>query len=591
MSVHCGINLGHDAGVGFYDGCRLELWEFERLLGVKHACGGEPGTEAALRAVMGSRLDATEMTLSFSDYFTPSARMLPEIVREHGKTCQQSHNGTHWLGEDRVLEMPPTPISVVGHHYAHAASAFLTSPHESALILCLDGIGSDDNCGHLYIGEGQRIIPQLPFKAFYGPRFGLLYECASRSIFGSQFDTGKLMGLAAHGAVRPEWIDTLRLMIAGNAFRRRFSSLLDPVDPAAALPQLTLNGAAFPYSESHGDYFGAAIASGKLDVLEAYAGPWPQELGETPSTDPSGQLARDIAASVQHVFESELVRLTQGLRRVFPQRVLCYVGGCALNINANSRVLAEAGFDDVFIPSCCNDSGIALGAALASFHGQAQQRDSFDRPSATFAGPVFQGSVDDGLLASTPGITLMRFASKATLVDEVAMRLHRGQALGWVAGRMETGPRALGRRSLLASPLVPGMRRRVSEEIKGREWFRPVAPMVRLDDAARWFEGPTHKCEQMLFAVKSNRLDEVTHADGTARLQTVTDADADTSALLRRFGEVAGVPVLMNTSLNGRGKPIANDTASVLALLSTTSLHGVAVVDEAVLLTKAEPQS
>ncbi|MBP4049133.1 hypothetical protein J9978_06420 [Chromobacterium violaceum] len=586
MNVHCGINLGHDAGVAFYDGSHLELWEFERMLGLKHACGGTTGAEATLSAVLEPQRENIAV-MAFSDYFTPRAQGLPQIVLDHCRASQQSRDNLHLLGEACVLGASHQ-VGVVGHHYAHAASAFLTSPHESALILCLDGIGSDDCCGYLYAGEGQRILAQLPFKAFYGPRFGLLYECASRAIFGSQFDTGKLMGLAAFGSIRPEWVETLRLMIAGNAFRRRFSALLDPVDAAIAAPQLTLNGIAYQYSEQYGDYFSEAIVSGKLDIAGAYAQHFPEEFGALTVGDASAPVARDLAATVQHVFESELIRLVQGLRRAYPQRVICYAGGCALNINANSRILAEGGFDDIAIPSCCNDSGIALGAALVSFHAHDQSnRDSFDRPSPTFSGPAFPGFIHGRPAVDLPGTVAQKFSSKQALIEEVAKRLHQGQVLGWVAGRMETGPRALGRRSMLASPLIPGMRSRVSERIKGREWFRPIAPIAKRSDAAAWFDGPIHKCAEMLFAVRSNRLLEVTHADGTARLQTVADSD-DISGLLQRFGEISGVPVLMNTSLNGPGKPIVNDMASVAALLTTTQLHGVAWVDEALLLTKTD---
>jgi carbamoyltransferase len=187
------------------------------------------------------------------------------------------------------------------------------------------------------------------------------------------------------------------------------------------------------------------------------------------------------------------------------------------------------------------------------------------------------------------GIALRQYESLNPLLDDVAARLATGKMIAWVCGRMETGPRALGRRSILASPLITGMRRRVSEEIKGREWFRPIAPISPASQAEQWFDGPVHKCESMLFAVRcKSELPEITHADGTARLQTVhLDTNPELLRLLSKFAAMTDVPILMNTSLNPRGKPIINQVSDAVTFLAGSELDALVLVDRLAVMDKA----
>jgi carbamoyltransferase len=591
VKLHCGINLGHDAGLCICDDAGLTLIELERLIGVKHACGSEALAPRALKEAFEPFEASSDVQLAFSDYFTSRSTLVPPEVIRHADDA--SRPVLCKSGETRFLGGRPRPSSVVRHHFAHAASAYYTSTFDSALILCLDGIGSDDDCGFVYAGQGNRITPELAFKAFYGPRFGLLYEAATRSIFGSQFDTGKLMGLAAYGKVRPQWVDCFRLLLAGNAFRSRYPQLLDVVDTGNVPRGVTMNGRTYRHHDRFGDYFGEAIASRELTVLDAYAYALPSAIGdEALDFDGQGTACRDVAATIQHVFEAELLRLVSGLRRIYPQRVLCYAGGCALNINANSLLLEKAGYDDIHIPSCCNDSGVAAGAALASYHASsASDARPFSESGASplsFAGPRLRGSLPSRSDLASAGLVTRQYRSLDDLLEDLAAGLAQGKVVGWICGRMETGPRALGRRSLLASPLVAGMKKHVSEGVKGREWFRPIAPIAPASEAARWFEGPLHKCEAMLFAVRTRgSLPEVTHADGTARLQTVdADTNPELSQLLERFGVTTGTPVLMNTSLNAKGQPIVNNAAEATAFLARSGMDALVFVDDLTLLSK-----
>jgi carbamoyltransferase len=415
----------------------------------------------------------------------------------------------------------------VDHHEAHAASAYLASPFQSAAVLCLDGRGERVSTSY-WRGEGATLsalgtVP-LPHS------LGLLYEEITHYLgFLRSSDEYKVMALASYG--RPTYADALR-----HAIR---------VEP-------------------NGSYTIAPLA------LDQLVGPPRQRRG------PIDQAHFDLARSLQLVLEETVLQLAEWLRDASGQSRLCMAGGVALNCVLNARVRDSGIFTQVWVQPAAGDAGTALGAALLV---DARQR----RPAThsvmehAFLGPQYGDEEIEQFLRWSK----LPYRRSPDVVAESARLLAEGKVIGWFQGAMEFGPRALGARSILASPIDPGMQARLNE-IKDREDFRPVAPVVREEDAAEWFDGATH-APFMLFtypvrADRDARIPAVRHVDGTARVQTIRRAQHPRYYdLLTAFHERTGVPVLVNTSFNTRGEPIVCTPRDAIESFWTSPLDALAI--------------
>jgi carbamoyltransferase len=307
-----------------------------------------------------------------------------------------------------------------------------------------------------------------------------------------------------------------------------------------------------------------------------------------PVRDPEQELLTqfhmDMAASIQAVTEEIVVRLARSVAAETGQRNLCLAGGVALNCVANGKILREGIFDNLWVQPASGDAGGALGAALVGYH------TSFDRPRAVCAsgpdgmhgaylGPAFDDAAI-GVALSKAGATFTTLEQPA-LLDATAQALADGKAVGWMQGRMEYGPRALGARSILGDPRSPTMQKTLNLKVKYRESFRPFAPSVLREDVADWFDldvdspymllvAPVQEerqramseDEQLLFGIDKlnvprSDIPAVTHVDYSARVQTVhKETNPLYHALISRFRDLTGCPVLVNTSFNVRGEPI-----------------------------------
>ncbi|MGX1127980.1 carbamoyltransferase [Streptomyces glaucescens] len=622
-----GMHFGHDAGAALTDAAGYRVIEAERRLGLRHVCGGNggfPQAAAEWLAELRERAASPVTRIAVADWYTPMCQVLPpalvELVNDDARWTATGGTG---LADavTRVIKPLDWPLAAgfgditltaVRHHYAHAALAYYTSGARKALVLALDGTGNYAECGMVCLGDGDQLTPVMSFTNRTGPRFGLVYEALARRVHGSQFDTGKLLGLTATGETDGSLLPVLRAMLVPQATRRASSDLYERLD------EDHLTGTALRYADSwweydphSGGYLDAGLAdSSDDDVVHSFGSVFPDEIrtadGRTVQvgTSPDDRVCRDLAATLQTAVEQDLIRLVTGISRRFPSyTTLCYAGGCALNITANSR-LAECGqFTRVSVPTCCDDSGIALGAALAV-------ADPADRPALTgrsdwaslaYAGPPLEGlhAEDghppvplDGLTRRLAGLGLTARcpADDEDFLQSVADLLADRRCVAWLEGGLETGPRALGHRSLLVSAHWNGARRYVSQTIKHREWFRPVAPICPEELADQYFTGPLDHTETMLFAVRvrpdrARRLAEARHIDGTARLQTVRP---DTQPLLHRLCHAVAartqLPVLINTSANGGGRPILNHLDEALELLTETELDAVALPEHRLII-------
>ena len=433
------------------------------------------------------------------------------------------------------------------HHRSHAASAFYPSPFDSAAVLCLDGVG-EWATSSAWLGHGARLDPLWEIQ--FPHSLGLLYS-AFTYYTGFRVNSGeyKMMGLAPYG--EPRYVDTIR------------SHLVD-VKPDGSF---RLDMRYFDYAT------GLRMTNERFDAL--FGGP-PRR-----PDDPVDARCMDVAASIQRVTEDIVLGLARSLRRETGERRLCLAGGVALNCVANGRVLRESGFDELWIQPAAGDAGGALGAALVAWHTEAgRRREPAGRDSMAGAalGPEWSDR-DIAAFLAAEGIPNEQVPLDE-LAERVAVLLAGGAVVGWMQGRMEFGPRALGQRSILADPRHADMQRNLNLKIKFRESFRPFAPAVPEERVGDFFEldrpspymllvarvrgsdtgsgSGTDRARglERLRAVRSP-LPAVTHVDGSARVQTVDPAaNPRFHAVLESFGRRTGVPVLVNTSFNVRGEPI-----------------------------------
>src|SRR4051794_29212961 len=427
-----------------------------------------------------------------------------------------------------AAELPgldPDRAHFVAHHVAHAASAHLAAPHHSSAVLVVDGRGERAShlAGHARADGSLEVLAtqSLPHS------LGLLYEELTAHLgFRRSSDEYKVMAMAAYG--RPAHLDALRAAVAVTAdggFRTA------PIDWSAFAPALR-----------DGDEWTPAHA--------------------------------DLARTVQERLEEVLLDLAGWLHERTGERCLTMAGGVALNCVANSRIWRDGPFDDVWVQPAAGDAGTALGAALHVAH--ALGGDVRPMPTAALG-----RSWDDDELAAWLTRAGVEFERPDDLAEAVARELAQDGIVAWFQGRSEFGPRALGHRSLLADPRNPANLERLND-VKGREQFRPVAPMVLAERAAKIFDGPLPS-PYMLFTHRvrpgwSERIPAVVHVDGTARVQTVDRAAEPLVArLLEAFERRTGVPVLVNTSLNTAGRPMVDDPRDALECFGSAPVDALAI--------------
>jgi len=435
------------------------------------------------------------------------------------------------------------------HHLSHAASAFYPSPFEKAAVLTLDAVGEWTTTS-LALGDGKDL--KVHKEIHFPHSLGLLYS-AFTYYTGFRVNSGeyKVMGLAPYGA--PKYVDLIK------------DHLID----------IKADGS-FQLDLSYFDYCtGLRMTNKKFDQL--FGGPARQ-----PESDLT-QREMDLAASVQKVTEEIVVKLAKGIAKETGARNLCLAGGVALNCVANGILLREGVFDNIWIQPAAGDAGGALGAALGAYHilhgKERTLSPSRDAMRGAYLGPDF--SPDEIETALTAAEARFTKVSDQELTDQTAKALADGKAVGWMQGRMEFGPRALGGRSIIADPRSPAMQKQLNLKVKYRESFRPFAPSVLRDHVAEWFEldgdspymllvadvaedkrRKMTEDERQLFGIDQlnvprSDVPAITHVDYSARVQTVhADTNPRYHELISKFNALTGCPILVNTSFNVRGEPI-----------------------------------
>jgi carbamoyltransferase len=421
--------------------------------------------------------------------------------------------------------LDPAAVRFVPHHVAHAASAGLAAPYDNTDVLVLDGRGESAShlagrydSGELEIHATQRLPHSL----------GLLYEDVTQHLgFLRSSDEYKVMALASHG--KPRFADELRRAV---------------------------------YATGNGGFHTDAVDWASLVKQRKTNEPWTQDHA-------------DLAASVQQRLEQVLLELAEWLHGRTGGRTLALAGGVALNCVANTRILDESPYDDVWVQPAAGDSGTALGGAL---HVARAEGDITSPMPGADLGRGWSDSEIEAWLTTAR----LPFERSGDVAGDVAECLADNGVVAWFQGRSEYGPRALGRRSLLAHPGYPKNLERLND-VKGREQFRPVAPMVLLDRASAIFSRGPIPSPYMLFVHDvepswRDRIPAVVHVDGTARVQTV-DADDEplVGRMLERFESRTGLPVVINTSLNTAGRPMVDDPRDALECFGSAPVDLLAI--------------
>jgi carbamoyltransferase len=455
---------------------------------------------------------------------------------------------------DETLTFRNAPVKLrISHHLAHLYSCFHLSPFNQAAVMIIDCAGSPARDFTEAVRRNGFAPDMVEVSSFYRcsedgveclskqlwdvdwkrpTGLGCFYHLLTRVIFPGEGNEGKVMGLAPYG------------------------------DPAAlGLPPLTVRG-------------------GEVLIPEEWLAIFQIRDRFRYFQDGSGSFdeCATLAAAGQHCFEEALLALADWFSHTTGEKNLCFAGGTALNCVANGRLLRESAFQNVFIPPSPHDGGTSVGCAIYGLTEHLGLRDKYEWVN-DFLGLEPSGDSVDKLLKDDPDVVIER---PDNLIDTMADLIVSGRVVSLFQGRSELGPRALGHRSILADPRNPRIRQWINENVKGRETFRPLAPAALLEAAPRFFEiDRPVPFMQFAAAVRGDArelIPAVTHVDGTARLQTVSEhEDRFFHALIKAFEDRTGIGVLLNTSFNGKAEPIVETYAEAIRCFKSTAIHALAV--------------
>ncbi|MCL4219119.1 MAG: carbamoyltransferase [Candidatus Hydrogenedentes bacterium] len=541
----------HDSAAALVcDGKLVAAVAEERLSRIKHA-GGIPHRAVAW-CLEEAGLTADDVD-HIGAYMRPGfrlARRLPYRARQVFRAplysgayaaYELAHN-VQYISGIRALRGRNTRVHFMEHHPAHAASAFLVSPFDSAALLSVDYVGE---WAATWMGVGQGTGISRLDAINYPHSLGVLYSGVTDYLgFLRASDEYKVMGLASYGS--PEYADVFRKIV-----------------------RLTDGGYKLDLSWLQAHYKAGSREGYFSRKFLKTLGP-PRKKGETITSK-----HENIAASAQLVLEETVLHLAKVLHQRTGQTKLCLAGGVALNCSMNGRLLRESPFDEIYVHPAAGDDGIAVGAAYQLHHRFTKAPREYVMRDARL-GPAYS----DADIERTLEHAKLSWEKAADPATTAAGLLAQGRIIGWFQNRMEWGPRALGARSILADPTRPDMKDLLNKYVKHREEFRPFAPSCLEEAAGDYFEDCATS-PFMLFVHKVKpaqqaRVPAITHVDGTARVQTVNrDAHPQYHALISAFEKLRGVPMVLNTSFNVMGEPIVNTPSDALRCFFSTGMDAL----------------
>ena len=443
----------------------------------------------------------------------------------------------------------------IEHHIAHIASAYYCSPWERAAGFSYDGSG-DFVTTMMASCEGSdiKVLERVFLPHSLGSFYAMICEFIGYSKYG---DEGKVMGLAPYGK---------------NTYCAQIREIVELCDPAFRLD--------LDYFMPLGSNQGMEIqADGTVKLARHFSDRMAKLFG--PARQPQAEILQrdmDLAFAMQHRFEEVFFHLLKQLHQRVPSENLAMAGGCALNSVANGKLFAETPFRKTWIQPAAGDEGLAIGAALHTYHSTLQQSGRHELKNS-YLGPEFSDSQIESDLKQAN--LRYRKLERQPLLEAVAEQIAAGNVTGWFQGRMEWGPRALGNRSIVAHPGLPDMKDVLNARIKHREWFRPFAPSILVERQSEYFEYD-HPSPFMLHVYKIRpekraQLCAVNHVDDTGRLQTVSREENPLYYdLICAFERRTGIPVILNTSFN-ENEPIVCKPSEAIDCFKRTRMDVLAI--------------
>ncbi|MCE9594896.1 MAG: carbamoyltransferase [Planctomycetes bacterium] len=550
----------HDSSAALVkDGVLVAAAEEERFSRVKHD-SGFPGLAIDFCLKMGGiTIDDVDYIVFYEKPFVKFERMLisamstfPRSSAVFRESMQRWISDKLWIKSmmQKRIGVPSSKLLFCDHHMSHAASSFFTSHFKESAILTVDGAG-EWSTATMGVGKGNKIeiLKELRFPH----SLGLLYS-AFTAYCGFEINEGeyKLMGMHPYG--KPRFVD-------------KIYEIIDVAEDGSLWHDMKYFAYHYSRDTTLEDEFGKHFGRPARDP----------KLGDK-SLDP---YYCDMAASIQVVTEQILFKMARYLRKETGMKNLCLAGGVALNSVANYKIWhQEHIFDDIYVHPAPGDDGGCVGAAYWAYNHVLNQPRG---PALTtpYLGSEYTDAEIESFLKKYD-IAYTKIEKNEEFYDFAAKKLVEGAVCGWFRGRFEWGPRALGARSIIADPRKAEMKDKLNATIKFREPFRPFAPSVTVEAANDFFDIPDaarhYPARFMLYVApvrpeKRSVLPGITHEDGSGRLQTVfPDVSPAYHAMIKRFGELTGVPVVMNTSFNLKGEPIVEDPSHAF---NTFSLSGM----------------
>lgn len=518
------------------DAGRIAITEVDRI-----AINRNPGANAMRKAL-------------FAFARKPSLAAITDRLRNAAKV----HNVRDDIASS--LGVPPDAIQAridnVEHHLAHLASAFFVSPFRNAAVVSVDGFG---DFASVMWGTGCDNRIETADRTYFPHSLGLFYLAITQYLgFPNYGDEYKVMGLAPYG--QPAEIEKMRKIVRllpGGRF------------------ELDLG-----YFLHHSEGVSMVWENGEPTIGKVFSPALEELLGPARSKEqPLEAHHWNIAASAQAMYEEAFFYLLNHVQRKTSLPALALAGGCAMNSVANGKILQATGFKDIYVQSAAGDAGGAIGAAFAVWNQELGQPRSFVMKHA-YWGPEFSSDEISTLLKKrsedleVQSCTVSHIPDVSKLCSHTASAIAEGKVIGWFQGRMEWGPRALGNRSILGDPRRADMKDILNLKIKRRESFRPFAPSILREQVKDWFE-TDYDVPFMLqvFQIQESRrhaIPAVTHVNGSGRLQTVTEEqNSRYYRLIKAFGDLTGVPILLNTSFNENEPVVCRPEEALSCFLRT----------------------
>lgn len=568
----------HDAAAALlHDGVLVAAAEEERFSRKKHDFGfPQHAIDFCLRQA-GITANDLEYVVFYEKPFVKFERILMTALGTFPRSYETFRESMITWFKDKLwiknllqdkLQLSSEKVLFVDHHLSHAASALFCSPFDKAAVLTIDGVG-EWTTGTIGWGEatwndqGRNAI-HLQSETRFPHSLGLLYS-AFTAFLGFEVNEGeyKVMGMAPYGS--PRYMDKVYQLVHQNA------------DASFALD---MDYFSFHYStnKTYNKKFEELFGTARDPKSEFFTTKTNPDLSENDAGVKQNQYYADVASSIQKVTEEMIVKMARQAHAQTGLDKLCMAGGVALNSVANGLILRETPIKELFIQPAAGDSGGAIGAALYTYHVILGKPRKFVMENAYWGEGYTQSEVKKFLDDNSIKYQIIDDDNRMT--DVIVDDLKQGKVIGWFQGRFEWGPRALGNRSILADPRKAEMKNIVNSKIKFREPFRPFAPVILEQSVRDYFTydaSPQYPARYMLLVLplRSEHADDVPAVNhlGTGRLQTVRpEWNARYHALVQKFGQATGVPVLMNTSFNLRGEPIVSSPADAFSTFSRSGI-------------------